>query len=57
MSNDYSFLLGEIVEIHRSDYAHNVGKNAKVTNVHGDALRVIVIDNGEEFWTDVDSVY
>ncbi|MNJ58084.1 hypothetical protein D3C77_537000 [compost metagenome] len=54
---DYSYLEGANVEIHRSDYEFNAGKIAKVLEVKEDALRVLVLENGEEFWTDVDSVY
>lgn len=54
---DYSYLINTWIEIHRSDDEYNVGKQAKVIDVDGDALRVVVDENGEEFWTDIDSVY
>jgi hypothetical protein len=56
-TKDYSNLLGEILEIHRSDNDYNVGRNVKVLEVKGDALRVEVLENCETFWTDVESVY
>ncbi|GFN32502.1 hypothetical protein [Paenibacillus xylaniclasticus] len=49
--------VGDFVEIERSDNQYNVGRTAKVLQVKEDALRVKVLDNGEEFWIDVDSVF
>ncbi|KAF6565319.1 hypothetical protein G9G63_09165 [Paenibacillus sp. EKM202P] len=54
---DYSYLKDTYVEIARSDNEYNQGSQAKVLEVKDDCLRVLVEDNGEEFWTDVNSVY
>nr|WP_145401683.1 hypothetical protein [Paenibacillus xylanexedens] len=54
---DYSYLKDTYVEISRSDNEYNEGLSAKVLEVKADCLRVYVDENGEEFWTDVDSVW
>lgn len=53
---DYSYLKDTFVEINRSDNEYNEGLQARVLEVKDGCLRVLVEDNGEEFWTDVDSV-
>ncbi|MEC4565494.1 hypothetical protein L8C07_06010 [Paenibacillus sp. CMAA1739] len=55
-TTDYSYLKDTYVEIARSDYDFNIGLQAFVKEVDGDNLYVEV-ENGEIFWTDVDSVY
>ncbi|MDY8021127.1 hypothetical protein [Paenibacillus polymyxa] len=55
-TKDYSYLKDTYVEIARSDHDFNIGLQAFVKEVDGDNLYVEV-ENGEIFWTDVDSVY
>ncbi|MFB5758903.1 hypothetical protein [Paenibacillus medicaginis] len=54
-TRDYSYLKDTYVEITRSDDEFNEGEQAIVKEVSGDSLYVEV-DNGEIFWTDIDSV-
>jgi hypothetical protein len=54
-TRDYTYLKDTHVEITRSDEDFNIGQYALVKDVDGDSLYVEV-DNGEIFWTDVDSV-
>ncbi|MET3209674.1 UNVERIFIED_CONTAM: hypothetical protein ABIC26_002621 [Paenibacillus sp. PvR008] len=55
-TKDYCYLKDTYVEIERSDYDFNIGLQALVKEVDGDSLYVEV-ENGEIFWTDVNSVY